>query len=139
VVVPLTATDRRIHITVSPAFLAKVEQASLALSHSMPAATDEAVLSAGLDLLLAQDSKKRALVARPRGAHTPAAPAGDSARIPAHVRREDWKRDKGSGMKLHRSAEPRVCDPRFRPQRVSELSRERPSEPRPSTSPPAAP
>jgi hypothetical protein len=39
-------------MTISPAFLEKLEAARLALSHSMPGASAEDVLSAGLDLLL---------------------------------------------------------------------------------------
>jgi len=45
----------RIHLSVSPAFLEKLEASRLALSHSLPGASDEDVLTAGLDLLLERD------------------------------------------------------------------------------------
>ena len=56
------------HLTVSPAFLEKLEEARLALSHSLPGATVEDVLSAGLDLILDRDRKRKGLVANPRSA-----------------------------------------------------------------------
>jgi hypothetical protein len=67
----------------------------LALSHSLPGATVEDVLSAGLDLVLERDRKKKGLVAKPRP--TPAkAPAEPGAGyVPAAVRREVWRRDGG--------------------------------------------
>ncbi len=48
--IPLTADLRRLHVTVSTGFLAKVEAARSALSHSRPGASLEDVLEAGLDL-----------------------------------------------------------------------------------------
>jgi 5-methylcytosine-specific restriction endonuclease McrA len=78
---------------VSPAFLEKLEAARLALSHSMPGA--DAVLSAGLDLLLARDAKNKALVERPRTTPATAAESSDPDHIPAAVRREVWERDGG--------------------------------------------
>jgi hypothetical protein len=95
VVEPLTATERRVHITVSPAFLEKLEAARLALSHSMPGADAEDVLSAGLDLILDRDAKRKGLVAKPRPApeNAPAEPGAEY--IPASVRREVLERDKG--------------------------------------------
>jgi hypothetical protein len=62
----------------------------------MPGADAEAILSAGLDLLLARDAKNKALVEKPRS--TPADPEGapGSDHVPAAVRREVWKRDQGS-------------------------------------------
>ena len=68
---PLTPTVTRIHMSISPAFLQKLESARLALSHSMPGADAEAILTAGLDLLLARDAKKKGLVANPRSAVVP--------------------------------------------------------------------
>src|SRR6185369_4995128 len=50
---PLTADLSRLHVTVSKRFLAKLAAARDALSHSNPGANVEAVLEAGLDLLLA--------------------------------------------------------------------------------------
>ena len=48
---PLTADTRRFHVTVSRRFLAKLDAARDALSHSHPGATNEEILEAGLDLL----------------------------------------------------------------------------------------
>jgi hypothetical protein len=92
---PLTASQARLHMTVSPGFLAKLEAARLALSHSMPGASAEEVLTAGLDLLLQRDAKRKGLVEHPR----PAPPEEDAVpgapSISAAVRREAWKRDGG--------------------------------------------
>jgi hypothetical protein len=90
---PLTAELRRLHVTVSKRFLEKLEAARAALSHSLPGASIEAVLEAGLDLVLAKDAKKKGLVARPRPA-TSAPPPG-SRQVPAAVRRAVWDRDGG--------------------------------------------
>jgi hypothetical protein len=86
---PLTADLRRYHLTVSKRFLAKLDAARDALSHAKPGATPEEILEAGLDLLLAQDAKRKGLVARPR--KTP--PPSGTDRIPAHVRRAVFERD----------------------------------------------
>jgi hypothetical protein len=91
---PLTATESRLHLTVSRPFLKKLEAARLSLSHSMPGADAEAILSAGLDLLLARDAKKKALVEKPRPAPVTESAAG-AVYVPAAVRREVWKRDQG--------------------------------------------
>jgi hypothetical protein len=88
---PLTADLRRYHLTVSKRFLAKLGAARDALSHAKPGATPEEILEAGLDLLLAQDAKRKGLVARPR--KTP--PPSTTDRIPAHVRRDVLLRDGG--------------------------------------------
>ena len=92
---PLTPTETRLHLTVSPEFLEKLEAARLALSHSMPGASAETVLSAGLDLLLDRAARRKGLVAKPRPApaNTPVEPGADY--IPAAVRREVWERDQG--------------------------------------------
>jgi hypothetical protein len=66
VVEPLTADLRRYHLTVSKRFLAKLAAARDALSHAKPGAMPEEILEAGLDLLLAQDAKRKGVVARPR-------------------------------------------------------------------------
>jgi len=92
---PLTSTVTRIHVSVSPAFVTKLEEARLALSHSMPGVDAEAILSAGLDLLLARDAKNKALVEKPRSTLPDAEDAPDSDHIPAAVEREVRKRDGG--------------------------------------------
>jgi hypothetical protein len=53
--VPLTAEHGRLHVTVSKRFARKLEEAKAA----RPGATDEELLEAGLDLLLAQVAKRR--------------------------------------------------------------------------------
>ncbi len=90
-VTPLTADLARLHVTVSKAFLRKLEAARDALSHAMPGATEAELLEAGLDLLLAQAAKRKGLVEKPR--KTPRPSRRDH--IPAHVRREVWERDGG--------------------------------------------
>src|SRR5512133_311054 len=88
---PLTAEQSRLHVTVSREFLRKLEAAQDALSHAMPDASPAEILEAGLELLLAQAEKRRGLVKKPQQKVRPA--KGDH--IPAHVRREVWKRDGG--------------------------------------------
>jgi HNH endonuclease len=88
---PLTAELRRLHVTVSREFLAKLAAARDALSHSHPDASDEEILAAGLDLLLARDAKKKGLVERPQTKIR----ASNPQHVPAHVRRAVWKRDGG--------------------------------------------
>jgi Domain of unknown function (DUF222) len=88
---PLTADLRRLHLTVSKRFLDKLAAARDALSHSKPGATTEELLEAGLDLVLAQDAKRKALVAKPR--NTP--PPSTTDRVPAHMRRAVFERDGG--------------------------------------------
>ena len=63
---PLTADLRRLHVTVTAAFLAKVDAARDGLSHARPGATTEEVLEAALDLLLEKQARAKALVKRPR-------------------------------------------------------------------------
>ncbi len=91
VTVPLTADLRRLHVTVSKTFLEKLEKARASLSHSRPGASAEAILEAGLDLLLAKDAKRKAQTPRPKAEPRPCKP--DT--VPAHVRREVWERDGG--------------------------------------------
>jgi hypothetical protein len=88
----LTGELSRLHVTVSKKFLAKLAAARDALSHSHPNATPEEILEAGLDLILAAQAKRNGLVEKPLKNPRPAK-AG--AYIPAHVRREVWKRDEG--------------------------------------------
>ena len=76
VVEPLTSSLGRIHLTVSRAFVGKLKKARAGQSHVQPGATDEQVLEAALDLLLAQQEKRR-------------------ARVPPRVKREVRRRDAG--------------------------------------------
>ncbi len=88
---PLTAERSRLHVTVSRRFLAKLEKARDALSHSHPGASEEEILEAGLDLLLARDAKRKGLVEKPRKEARPSSPD----HIPASVKRAVWTRDRG--------------------------------------------
>jgi hypothetical protein len=119
---PITAELRRLHVTVSRRFLAKLDAARAALSHAHPGAGVEKVLEAALDLLLDAHAKKKGVVKRPRTtpkavagadqgdrsevstvpandeAHADSAsrrPASESRYVPAAVRREVWIRDAG--------------------------------------------
>jgi hypothetical protein len=62
VVVPMTATETRIHITVSPEFLALLKMAKAGQSRVQPGATDEQVLTAALALLIEEQQKRKASV-----------------------------------------------------------------------------
>jgi hypothetical protein len=90
-IVPLTTQERRLHVTVSDGFLHKLEAATAALSHSHPGASPEAILEAGLDLLIARTEKRKGNVEKPQKTPRPAKPD----HIPAHVRRAVWARDGG--------------------------------------------
>ncbi len=57
---PMTATSTRMHVTVSREFLALLKKAKAGQSHGQPGATDEQVLTAALELLIAQQEKRRA-------------------------------------------------------------------------------
>jgi hypothetical protein len=59
---PLTRTETRMHVTVSPVFVALLKKAKAGESHRNPGATDEQVLTAALELLIAQQEKRRASV-----------------------------------------------------------------------------
>jgi hypothetical protein len=63
---PLNADLRRLHVTVSKRFIEKLDAARDALSHSHPGADVEAILEAGLDLLIERHVKRRGIVAKPR-------------------------------------------------------------------------
>ena len=76
IVEPLTRTETRMHVTVSPAFLALLKKARAGQSHVRPGATDEQVLTSALELLIAQQEKRR-------------------ASVPPKVKREVMKRDGG--------------------------------------------
>jgi 5-methylcytosine-specific restriction endonuclease McrA len=120
---PLTADLRRLHVTVSKRFMEKLDAARDALSHSHPGADAEAILEAGLDLLIERAAKRRGIVPKPRkSAPSPdLSPAGaversdlldsvaearrrrdplagdgnETRHIPAAVKREVWRRDGG--------------------------------------------
>ena len=92
---PLTASQVRLHLTVPPEFLEKLEAARLALSHSMPGASAVDVITAGLDLLLQRDAKRKGLVESPRPAPPEEQAEPGAAHVPAAVRREVWERDGG--------------------------------------------
>jgi hypothetical protein len=88
---PLTADLRRLHVTVSRRFLAKLEAARAALSHSHPGASFEDVLEAGLELVLERHAKRRGLGAKARRERRPSKPD----HVPAEVKRAVWERDGG--------------------------------------------
>jgi len=56
---PLTRTETRMHVTVSPEFVALLKKAKAGESHRDPGATDEQVLTAALELLIAQQERRR--------------------------------------------------------------------------------
>ena len=88
---PLTGELSRLHITVSRRFLQKLEAARDALSHARPGASAEAILEAGLDLMLKQRAKRKGLVENPRKR----APRANPDALTAKVKREVWTRDGG--------------------------------------------
>jgi len=103
---PLTATESRLHLTVSRGFLDKVEQARAALSHSHPGASTDAIFEVGLDLIIERHARRRGLVKNPRKKQAPRqrsapvspSPAAARARaryVPAAIRRAIWTRDQG--------------------------------------------
>lgn len=94
-VAPLTAEDRRLHLTVSPEFLDMLDACKKALSHVMPGADAAAVLAEGMKLVLARDAKRKALVARPRPSGAAQGHHFATRYVPAELRREVWRRDQG--------------------------------------------
>jgi hypothetical protein len=76
VVDPMTAAASRMHLTVSPEFVALLKKAKAGQSHVQPGATDEQVLTAALELLVEKQAKRKACV-------------------PPKVKREVRKRDQG--------------------------------------------
>lgn len=88
---PLTADLRRLHVTVSRRFLEKLERARSALSHSHPGAGAEAILEAGLDLILAAEARRKGVAGRPPKKARPSKPD----HVAASVKREVWARDRG--------------------------------------------
>ena len=89
---PLTPNLQRLHMTVSKQFLDKLEAARKGQGHAQPGASAEKVIEAALDLLLAQQAKRRGEVKRPQQNPRLAKSPGH---IPAAVRREVWSRDEG--------------------------------------------
>jgi hypothetical protein len=89
---PLTPDLRRLHMTVTKQFLDKLESARKGQGHAQPGATAEKVLEAELDLLLAQQAKRRAEVNKP---HQNPRPARNPGHVPAAVKRAVWARDEG--------------------------------------------
>jgi hypothetical protein len=89
---PLTSDLRRLHMTVTKTFLEKLESARKGQGHAQPGATAEKVLEAALDLLLAQQAKRRAEVKKPQQNPRPAKNPGH---VPAAVKRAVWARDGG--------------------------------------------
>ena len=86
---PLTASQQRLNVTVSERFGRKLER----LRDLRPDLSDDALLEAAVDLLLAKAEKRKgALTERPRAS---VRPSRDPRRIPPHVRREVWRRDGG--------------------------------------------
>ena len=73
---PLDASLSRIHLTVSREFLALLRRAKAGQGHVQPGTTDEQVLTAALELLVAQQERRR-------------------ASVPPKVKREVVKRDGG--------------------------------------------
>ena len=59
---PMTAASRRMHVTVSPEFLALLKKARAGESHRKPHASDEEVLTAALEALIEKQEKRRASV-----------------------------------------------------------------------------
>jgi 5-methylcytosine-specific restriction endonuclease McrA len=90
--VPLTPNLQRLHMTVSKQFLDKLEAARKGQGHAQPGASAEKVIEAALDLLLAQQAKRRAEVKKPQQNPRPSKNPGH---VPAAVRREVWSRDEG--------------------------------------------
>lgn len=90
----LDADLRRLHLTVSKRLLDKVAAARDALSHARPDAGTEEIIEVALDLLLAREARRRALVATPRaGGPGPEVGAADPRAVPAAVEREVRLRD----------------------------------------------
>ena len=108
--VPLTASLARLHVTVSRRFIAKLDAARVALSHTHPAARMEELLEAALDALLERDAKRKGFVSKPQVKRRPSAPA----HVPAAIKREVWQRDGGRCQWQLHSGE--ICGSRTRVQ-----------------------
>jgi 5-methylcytosine-specific restriction endonuclease McrA len=89
---PLTPNLQRLHMTVSKQFLDKLEAERKGQGHAQPGASAEKVIEAALDLLLAQQAKRRGVVKRPQKNTRPAKNPGH---VTAAVKRAAWSRDDG--------------------------------------------
>jgi hypothetical protein len=90
--VPLTPNLQRLHMTVSKQFLDKLAAARKGQGHAQPGASAEKVIEAALDLLLAQQAKRRGEVKKPQQNPRPAKNPGH---VTASVKRAVWSRDDG--------------------------------------------
>ncbi len=88
---PLTPDLQRLHMTVSKQFLDKLEAARKGQGHAQPGASAEKVIEAALDLLLAQQAKRRGEVKQPRIRPRPS----KTGHVTAAVKRAVWSRDDG--------------------------------------------
>jgi hypothetical protein len=79
-------------MTVSKQFLENLETARKGQGHAQPGASAEKVIEAALDLLLAQQAKRRAEVSKPQQNSRPSKNPGH---VPAAVKRAVWARDEG--------------------------------------------
>jgi hypothetical protein len=89
---PLTPNLQRLNMTVSKQFIDKLAAARKGQGHAQPGASAEKVIEAALDLLLAQQARRRAEVKKPQKNPRP---AKNPSHVPAAVRREVWSRDDG--------------------------------------------
>jgi len=89
---PLTPNLQRLHMTVSKQFLDKLEAARKGQGHAQPGASAENVIEAALDLLLAQQARRRGEVKKPQQNPRPAKNPGH---VTAAVKRAVWSRDEG--------------------------------------------
>jgi 5-methylcytosine-specific restriction endonuclease McrA len=91
---PLTPNLQRLHMTVSKQFIDKLDAARNGQGHAQPGASAEKVIEAALDLLLAQQAKRRAEVKQPRIHPRPSR----TGHVTAAVKRAVWSRDEGKCM-----------------------------------------
>jgi len=89
---PLTPNLQRLHMTVTKQFLDKLDIARKGQGHAQPGASAEKVIEAALDLLIAQQAKRRAEVKRP---HKNPRSAKNPGHVTAAVKRAVWSRDEG--------------------------------------------
>jgi len=88
---PLTPNLQRLHMTVSKQFIDKLDAARKGQGHAQPGASAEKVIEAALDLLLAQQAKRRGEVKQPRIRPRPS----KTGHVTAAVKRAVWSRDDG--------------------------------------------
>jgi len=100
---PVTEDTRSLTVTVDVAFKAELEQLKALLSHKIPGGNVGAVLREAVRCAIEMHGKRKGAVEPTRKAAKKARarqrPSPDGAKrrepIPAHVRREVWKRDQG--------------------------------------------